>query len=110
MFYTQGSDTSNQTNLSETLISLETKKSQKLADFKAVKCHGIYFTSNYYLNKYIYPLIKDSCLIHASFHKYEINAKPFPISYNDKFNFVGEYVYADESRSESHINALKNSL
>ena len=69
-----------------------------------------HFYDQDFLKEMVYPLIKDSCLIHASFHKYEINAKPFPIPYDDKFNFVGEYVYADESRSEPHIVALKNSL
>ena len=69
-----------------------------------------HFYDQDFLKELIYPLIKDDCIIHASFHKYENDAKPFPTPFNQIYNFVGEYVYADESRSESHINALKNSL
>jgi len=64
-----------------------------------------------FLNHYIYPLIKYNSIIHASFNKIEndlcIN---FPIVYNEKYEFVGEYVYFDDSRSISHIEILKNSL
>lgn len=63
-----------------------------------------------FLKEYIYPLVKDKSLIHASFHKWEINAKPFPIPYNNEFNFVGEYVYYDGTRSKSHIDILKNAI
>ena len=64
-----------------------------------------------FLNDYIYPLIKDNCLVHTSFKIYtNENCKRFPISYCKEFKFVGEYVYADESRSIFHINELKNVL
>ena len=63
-----------------------------------------------FLRDYIYPLVKNDSTIHASFHKMEHNARNFPISYDDEFRFVGEYVYYDESRSQEHINALKYSL
>lgn len=70
-----------------------------------------HFYDQNFLEDLIYPLVKDSLIIHASFHKYEDNiCRSFPISYCSEFKFVGEYVYADESRSESHIDALKNSL
>jgi hypothetical protein len=63
-----------------------------------------------FLRDYIYPLIKDNCIVHASFHKKEHHAKPFPINYCHEYRFVGEYVYADESRSSFHINELKKCL
>jgi hypothetical protein len=63
-----------------------------------------------FLRDFIYPHIKDNSIIHASFHRWEPHSKPFPISYNNEFNFVGEYVYADESRSNSHIDILKNAI
>jgi hypothetical protein len=69
-----------------------------------------HFYDQDFLKEIVYPLVKDSCLIHASFHKYEINAKSFPIPFNQNYNFVGEYVYADDSRSLPHIDILKNSL
>jgi hypothetical protein len=63
-----------------------------------------------FLRDYIYPIIKDNSIIHATFNKKEAHAANFPIDYNDNYNFVGEYVYADESRSQSHIDNLKDSL
>ena len=63
-----------------------------------------------FLGNYIYPLIKDKALIHASFNKWEIESQDFPILYNKDYNFVGEYVYQDDSRSNSHINQLINAL
>jgi DNA-binding ferritin-like protein (Dps family) len=62
------------------------------------------------LRDYIYLAIKDNSIIHASFHRWEVHAKSFPIDYNSEYNFVGEYIYHDGSRSESHINFLKESL
>jgi protein O-GlcNAc transferase len=63
-----------------------------------------------FLRDIIYPLIKDRSFVHANFFKYENNSKNFPIPYNNEFNFVGEYVYSDESRSLPHINDLKKQL
>jgi len=63
-----------------------------------------------FLRDYIYPVIKDNSIIHATFSKKELHAANFPIEYDNDYNFVGEYVYADESRSQSHIDILKNSL
>jgi hypothetical protein len=59
-----------------------------------------------FLQNIIYPLIKDKSLIHATFHKREDESKDFPIPFNNNYNFVGEYVYADDSRSYEHINIL----
>jgi protein O-GlcNAc transferase len=58
----------------------------------------------------IYPIIKNNSTIHTSFHKMEQHAINFPINYCNDFKFVGEYVYHDNTRSEYHINELKNSL
>ena len=60
-----------------------------------------------FLRDYIYPIIKNNSTIHATFNKTEQHAKNFPITYNNDFKFVGEYVYHDESRSEFHISELK---
>jgi len=64
----------------------------------------------HFLRDFIYPLIKDDSIIHASFHKIETHAINFPINYEKDYKFVGEYVYADESRSRSHIDDLIRSL
>jgi hypothetical protein len=91
-----------------------TKKIPELNNWKYYIDKIIQTTSKMYdqdfLRDIIYPLIKDKALIHATFHKWENEAKNFPIPYNKEYNFVGEYVYADESRSQEHINILINSL
>ena len=63
-----------------------------------------------FLRDYIYPLIQHNSVIHASFHNREKHSKHFPMSYNNDYRFVGEYVYHDESRSNYHINELINSI
>ena len=63
-----------------------------------------------FLRDIIYPEIINSVVIHASFHKMEIWSKDFPILYDEEYRFVGEYVYNDDSRSQSHINDLKSAL
>ena len=64
-----------------------------------------------FLRDSIYPLIKNDVIIHATFHKYENElCKDFPIGYDDSYRFIGEYIYADESRSLQHIQALKNAI
>ena len=63
-----------------------------------------------FLRDYIYPIIKDNSIIHATFNKKESHAANFPIEYDDNYYFVGEYIYFDESRSQYHIDILKNSL
>ena len=66
------------------------------------------FTDQTFLNDFIYPIIKDNCLVHSSFTIYSNeNTKLFPIPYDNEYRFVGEYVYEDESRSQYHINELK---
>jgi len=63
-----------------------------------------------FLAEIIYPLVKDISLIHASFNKYEDYCKLFPIPYCNEYKFVGEYVYENETRSQFHIDILKESL
>jgi protein O-GlcNAc transferase len=61
----------------------------------------------FFLNDHIYPRIKNNSLIHTSFTIFpQENNKCFPIPYCYDNRFVGEYVYADESRSQYHINEL----
>jgi len=69
------------------------------------------YCDQYMLHTYIYPLIKDNSMIHTSFNIYsdEISVR-FPIPYDNEYHFVGEYVYADESRSEWHTDELKRAL
>ena len=74
-----------------------------------------YIQENYgydqnFLEKFIYPEIKDNSIIHASFFKYEEHAKDFPVPFNQEYNFVGEYVYDDESKNKDNINQLIKSL
>jgi hypothetical protein len=69
-----------------------------------------YGNDQLFLEEFIYPKIKGNSIIHDSFHKYEKHAKDFPIPFDKKYNFVGEYVYADESRNQDNINQLINSL
>lgn len=59
-----------------------------------------------FLRDIIYPIIKNNSVIHASFHRYENHCNFFPINYDNDYNFVGQYVYADESRSEKHTREL----
>jgi len=63
-----------------------------------------------FLANIIYPLVIDNSMIHATFHRNESHAKPFPIPYDSEFKFVGEYVYADDSRSNYHIMELTRNL
>jgi hypothetical protein len=64
-----------------------------------------------FLRNYIYPHINNNCLVHTSFQIYpNENSRRFPITYDNSYKFVGEYVYADESRSIYHIEELKKQL
>jgi hypothetical protein len=89
-----------------------TKKNPKISSWKDLienyyqQGHRDY--DQHFLRDYIYPIIKDNCTIHASFYADEPQCKPFPISYDEEYHFVGEYVYFDESRNEGHISLLRN--
>jgi hypothetical protein len=63
-----------------------------------------------FLGKYIYPIYKDHSIIHASFHKYELFAKDFPIPFDDDFQFVGQFVYEDESRGLKYSEMIKDQI
>ena len=63
-----------------------------------------------FLRDCIYPLIVNNSVIHASFYKFEYHSKNFPINYCNDYRFVGEYVYEDDSRSQLHIDALRNEI
>lgn len=65
-----------------------------------------------FLGNVIYPLYENNCLIHASFNKFEGDiCLDFPIRHEeDNFKFIGEYVYADETRNVQNMNELISHL
>jgi hypothetical protein len=63
-----------------------------------------------FLRDHIYPFVYNDAWIHANFYKIEGEENVFQISYNHYAHFIGEYVYEDDTRSESHINILKRYL
>lgn len=64
-----------------------------------------------FLEKIIYPLYTNSCIIHASFNKFEGDkCKEFPIIYDSEYRFVGEYVYHDNTRKQENIDKLVHEL
>jgi len=63
-----------------------------------------------FLRDHIYPFIYNDAWIHANFYKIEGEENVFTISYNYYVHFIGEYVYEDDTRSQSHINDLKRYL
>jgi len=89
-----------------------TKKIKKIPSWTSImnnfNQYGTRMYDQDFLRDYIYPIIKDDSIIHASFHKNEPHAKNFPIDYTNDLRFVGEYIHHDESRSDYHINELKN--
>lgn len=60
-----------------------------------------------FVSNIIYNIYKNSAMIHASYHKYENNAKDFPIPFCKDKKFVGEYVNQDERRIPEHYNMIK---
>lgn len=62
-----------------------------------------------FLQHTIYPLYKDNCIVHASFHKLEGDmCRDFPIPHeHDDYRFVGEYIYENEKRNAQNILELK---
>lgn len=88
-----------------------TKKIPKINNWLEI-INNVVQTSSYmydqdFLRMVIYPHIKENAVIHATFHKHEPNCRNFPIKYCDKYRFVGEYVYADESRNAENVQQLK---
>ena len=64
-----------------------------------------------FLAKYVYPHIRGSAVIHASFCKYPGEKSiPFPIPYDSEYHFVGEYVNPDGSSPPEHSQAIRDAL
>ena len=92
-----------------------TKKNCKIPCWNELMKHCIQnYHRNYdqeFLTNYIYPIIKNDSMIHASFFNYEGDeCKPFSIDFDNDFHFVGEYVFADESRPNENIQQLREAL
>jgi hypothetical protein len=64
-----------------------------------------------FLRDYIYPIIRNSCVIHSTFHRFgpEI-VRPFSTPYCENYYFIGEYRYYDDSRRWSDVTMLKSAL
>lgn len=73
--------------------------------------HGPRDYDQTFLREIVYPNVVNRSLIHTSFARYggEV-CKPFPILYDSDTHFVGEYVYADGSRSDEHTRILRSHL
>lgn len=63
-----------------------------------------------FLDNYIYPLVCNDALIHASFFKIENHAINFPTTYDEECNFVGQYVYEDDTTNLGHRMMIKNQI
>ena len=91
-----------------------TKKNIKIKSWTDLinqfKQSGIRDYDQTFLEKKIYPIVVNDSIIHANFNKYENHAKEFHIKYNTNYNFVGEYVYIDETRDLNTVELLKNSV
>jgi hypothetical protein len=86
-------------------------KQSTLIDWKEVMNKVVQIGNRNYdqifLAEYIYPHYNKVSMIHASFHKREAHCKDFPIKFDDTYKFVGEYVFADESRVTEHWKMIK---
>ena len=72
------------------------------------KQYGIRNYDQDFLKNIIYPIVKNDAFIHSSFCKLENEIiKPFPISYDEEFKFVGEYINPDETGVIEHRNMIK---
>ncbi len=76
---------------------------------KLVQNGDRYYDTNF-LTNIIYPCVSKNAMIHASFHGNEPQSKLFPIKYDNDFNFVGQYVYENDSRSDEHTQILKTNV
>ena len=80
---------------------------KKLDEKKFIK----YRTSDQdFLKDYIYPLIKDKCIIHDNFFRKEKHCEYFTTKYNSNCDFVGMYVNPDESRSERYMKIIQEEV
>ena len=61
-----------------------------------------------FLRDVIYPIVREDALIHASFNAFHGETTyRFPIDYDDKMNFVGQYIYPDGSQDASCVDLLR---
>ena len=81
---------------------------EKLKQYKPKSKLGSRDYDQLFLHDCIYPVIKNDVLIHSILNK-EVKGvvKAFPIAHCKDWKFVGEYVYADGSRNQDHINMIK---
>jgi len=74
----------------------------------------LYDTDQYLLKTYIYPKIKNRCLIHTSFgcldNEKDCSYKNFSLNFCNNYKFVGGYIYHDGSDSVRHRKILMNAL
>jgi hypothetical protein len=74
----------------------------------------LYDTDQKLLKTYIYPKIKDRCLIHSSFgcldYEKDCTYKKFPLNFCNNFKFVGGYINYDGTDSIPHREILMNSV
>lgn len=56
-----------------------------------------------FLRDVIYPIIKDTALVHDEF----FSGSPFPTKRNEKYEFVGEVLDQNDNRNEDHVNIIK---
>jgi hypothetical protein len=80
---------------------------EKISNFKQTKDKGY---DQDFLENYIYPIIKNDAIIHASFYKLEKFHKPFPSPYDDECSFVGEYIEANGKPNKKHRQMIKKHL
>lgn len=63
-----------------------------------------------FLEKYIYPLVKENSMIHANFYKLESNTYNFPSEYDENFHFVGEVYDENDNRIMEHVKILEQAF
>ncbi len=63
------------------------------------------------LQRVVYPLFSryDDICVHASFNRFEPNAREMP-PFDDTYHFVGEYCHYNGDRNLDHINILVGNL
>jgi hypothetical protein len=64
------------------------------------------------LQQEVYPLFSKYCdiMVHATFNRLESFAIDIPVSYDEKYTFIGEQLYHDGTRHEEHNTILKEAL
>jgi hypothetical protein len=64
------------------------------------------------LSHTVYPLFStfNDIMVHASFNKFESDAREFPVPFNADCNFIGEYHYYTGERNLEHAEMIRSSL